>query len=167
MGMVAKDATFMSSDSNFDVQRTNHWNLLIEGMGVHITLAVDSVAAPKFNIEAIELSHGNTKVKVAGNVSVELGDIAFKDFVKKKVHKDLYDWFSIPHNFKTGERGSVEQYKKDGRLVLYSPDGQIKRSYYIEGMWMTDFNPGDYNYDTADKVLVTGTFVCDNAFLED
>ena len=59
-------AMFMSNNKTYEVQRTNNFEVIFEGLSDNITLAVTSCPIPTTSNDPIELPYGNSKIKVAG-----------------------------------------------------------------------------------------------------
>ena len=62
----------MSANRTYEMQRTNHFEVVFEGISNDVTLCVDSAGALNTTIEPVELAYGNGKVKVAGQVLLRL-----------------------------------------------------------------------------------------------
>ena len=59
----------LSDNRNYEVQRTNHFEVQFAGLGEDFTLAVESFPIPSDTSEVQEISYGNSKVKLAGPLS--------------------------------------------------------------------------------------------------
>ena len=165
-------ASHLSNNKNYEVQRTNHWEIQItgipgDGTDEMVTLLTSSAAMPQFSVETVELTHVNGKSKVAGAPTLEAGDLTVLDAIDVDMEMRLYNWFCQVYNPKTNQMGWSSVYKKNAKLVLFGPDGSSKRVWKLEGVWPTTFNPGELNYDGSDKKMLTMTLSYDKAYRED
>ena len=158
-------AEFMSADYRYEVQRTNNFEVVLDGMDDAFTLAVESAPSPSINNDPIELAYGNANVKVAGAATYDDFEITCKDFIDADMEAYLYEWRGQVYDPKSDRIGWAKDYKRDGYLHQYSPDGTCIRSWRIIGAWPTNFNGGDFAYDGADKKVITMTLAIDKAFL--
>ena len=168
----------MSAQSAYEVQRTNNFAVYID-MGAKsrttsgkkfatsdlITLAVESCPLPDISNGEIELAYQNSKVKVAGQAEFGNMDLVVKDFITTDVEKTLWDWRLQVYNPQTGQVGWAEKYKKNGYVSQYAPDGTHERSWRIVGVWPTNLQLGDMNYDGGDKKTITMSLALDFAWL--
>lgn len=153
------NASHFANNANYEVQRTNNFEIEISGLTGNtaevIRLSVQSVKIPSLNLEVIELRHGNTTVKVAGAHSYEGGDLVCVDAIGADTEMALFNWYQATYDPDTGYVGKAVDYKKVCRLHQYSPDGKTVRTWRLEGVFPTAFDPGELNYDGSDKKTLT------------
>ena len=154
----------MSANRNYEVQRTNHFEIVIAGLSNDITLMVDSTTLSTITVEPVELGFGNSKVKVAGQASYEDVTVVVKDAVIADIEGQLYDWFKQVYDPETDQVGWAADYKKQARLYEYSVDGRIARSWKLEGIWPTSFEGGEFTYDGGDKRVINMPLAVDKAY---
>lgn len=161
-------AGFMSTDSLYEVQRTNNFRIVFDQTvdpNGYIELACDSAGLPTTSNDPIELSYGNSKVKVAGQANVDDVSVAVKDFIEADIEKILYDWRLKVYNPENGKVGWASNYKKDATIVQYGPNGEVLRKWQLKGVWPTSLDLGEMNYDGGDKKQITMNLSVDNAIL--
>ena len=156
---------FMSQDYAFEVQRTNNFEVILQGFPKEFTLAVESAPSPVISNDPIELAYGNSKVKVAGQASFDDFDIQIKDFIDADLEMFLYQWRGQVYDPWTDRIGWAKDYKRNGFLHQYAPDGTCQRSWKLWGVWPTNYNGGDFQYDGGDKKLISMTLSVDKAVL--
>ena len=156
---------FMSQSYAFEVQRTNNFEVVLQGFPPEFTLAVESSPSPVISNDPIELAYGNSKVKVAGQATFDDFDIQIKDFIDADMEMYLYDWRGQVYDPWTDRIGWAKDYKRNGFLHQYAPDGTCQRSWKLWGVWPTNFNGGDFQYDGGDKKLISMTLSVDKAVL--
>lgn len=167
-GKIYTDASHFANNQNFEVQRSNHFEVILnlnnvfnaEGTGPtiseHIRLSTKQITAPKISSEALELKHGNDRVKVAAAPQYEDLTITVYDTIGKDQVDVLQSWYSKVFDYKTKLMGMVSDYKTDGILYMYSPDCKKLRKWVIEGVWPRSFGMGtDFSFDSAEAMTVT------------
>lgn len=166
-------ASHFANDVNYEVQRTNHFDVQITDLDVagnriseKIRLSVEAVSIPAINLQTTELRMGNETVKVATNPSFDSGTISMKDTVGSDLELAFYTWFCMVYDPETGLMGNVVDYKKTCRLNQYSPDGTIKRPWKCLGVFPTTFNGGELTYANPDKKLISSTLSVDKCMPE-
>jgi len=160
------DAMHMSNTTAYEVQRTNHFEVqLIDVGGTDLTLAVTSSSLPTITVDQIELSYGNSNVKVAGQVSYDDIDVEVKDFIEPDIQDIIEEWRKEVYDQETGDLGWAADYKREGILYIYSPSGDVKRTWKLKGVWPTSVNFGDLDYDGGDALQVSVTLSVDMAQL--
>lgn len=160
---------FMSRNYDYEVQRTNNFEVLLSdlfGMESELTLAVESCPFPVITNEPIELAYGNSRVKVAGQATFDDVELQVKDFITADLENVIWRWRCQVYNPDSNEIGWARDYKKNGHIVQFAPDGTCPRAWKIEGVWPTTFNSGDLSYDGSDKKLISMTLSVDKAYLD-
>lgn len=153
----AFNADHLSNNKMYEVQRSNHFEVIIPGLGDDTTLLVSRCAFPEVNITPTELNYGNTKVKVAGLVEYGEGSLDIYDSIVKDTEKKLSEWQKKVYNPDTGKMGWASDYKKDCQVNQYAPDGTYVRTWILQGAWPStlNFGEGDYTNGEGKKVAVT------------
>jgi hypothetical protein len=170
------NAAFMSYEPKYEVQRTNNFRFIISlseftnnsgvDSGDIIELACDTAGLPTVSNDPIELDYGNSNVKVAGKATVEDITVAVKDFIEPDVEKILWQWRLKVYNPETGKVGWAKNYKKQAKIVQYGPNGEVKRSWVVDGVWPTSLDLGDLDYSSGDKKQISMNLSVDNAYIE-
>jgi hypothetical protein len=154
-------------NAGYEPQRANNCVLQILGLDgdskTILQLSLASFPIPKANVGVIEVNYLNEKRKFAGIASFDDLSVVFVDYVDKETAAILQRWFADTYNADTGQVGMAKDYKKEGKVIQYSPDGQIEREYDIQGMWISAIDPGDADMASEDVLRVTCTFTIDKA----
>lgn len=162
----------LSQDAYYEVQRTNNFAVVLDFNGNDelsvaqdwLMLAVESCPLPDISNGEIELAYQNSKVKVAGQAEFGNFDLVVKDAIKKDVELLLWEWRAQVYNPKNGKIGWAEKYKHNGYIYQYAPDGTHARGWRIVGVWPTNLQLGDLNYDGGDKKTITMSLAVDFAW---
>lgn len=156
----------MSNERNYEVQRTNHFEVIFEGLSEDITLAVSSASVPEITQEAISLAYGNSDVKVAGKLSFGDVSLVVKDFIVADIEKQCWEWRKLVGDPETMKVGWAADYKKNGRLYQYGPDGTCVRTWRLKGCFPTSMSMSENSYDGSDKREITMAISVDLAYPE-
>ena len=162
---LSLSAMHMSNVKTYEVQRTNHFEVILDGFGDEFTLSVESIPLPTVSNDPIELAYGNSKVKVAGQATFEDIEIVVKDMIGADMEAKLDAWRRQVYNPETDQVGWAANYKRNGRIHQYAPDGTYDRTWRIVGAWPTNMTPGDMAYDGGDKKTISMTLSVDKAYI--
>lgn len=147
-----------------EVQRVNNFIIEIQGLPAEVSLLIQAGFTPNSSNEIIEIQHGNSKIKLPGTASFENGEITILDSVTFDTEKVLSDWREKVYNPKTDAIGLAEDFKRDALVTMYAPNGTLERSWKLEGVWPSSYNPGSLDNESSDKKLITVTLTYDYAY---
>lgn len=160
-GRFYADASHFASNShNFEVQRTNHFEVVLDldkleigggqsgVLSEHIRMSVKSISAPKITAEQLELRHGNDVVKVAKSPTFDDLTLTLHDTIGRDQLDVMQMWFNRVFSRENKLMGLVSDYKTTGTLYMYSPDCSLIRKWNLEGIWPKSFGTGsDFSFD--------------------
>lgn len=154
-------ASHFASDSNYEVQRGNHYEISIDlaplGLGntyeQAIRLCCTSASVPTISIQNQVLRHGNESVNVAGSPSWNSISISVYDVIGRDMAQMLQQWFYKVFNPMTHTMGLVKDYKTTANLLLYSPDASSVRKWVCYGVYPTSLNFGTYSADSQGSAM--------------
>lgn len=158
-------AMHMSNNRTYEPQRTCNFEVQIAGLGEQITLSVLSAPAINITNEEITISHGNAKVKFPGQATFEGGELVVVDFIGADIEKQVHEWQRAVYDPQTDKIGWAADYKKNGILTEYSPDGSVTREWKIMGIFPTAVNYGEHTYDGSDKKQISLTLSYDKCVM--
>lgn len=140
----------------------------IEIEGYDITLAVKTLPIPKKATEQIEIGYGNDTIYLPGKTKVDgTMDIVLRELWDADVVRTLHAWKKIVFNDKTQTEGKPSQYKKRGSIKKYNPDGSLRMTYVLEGVFPLVVDAGEGDMDGADPVEITLSLSVDNVYPAD
>lgn len=164
-GQQYSGASYFASDVNFEVQRTNHFEIVLDlkqTLGIdeteieHIRLSTKEVSTPKVTAEAIPLKHGNDTVKVASAPQYDDLTITVYDTIGKDQLDILQKWFNKVFDYNTKLMGLASNYKTTGTLYMYSPDCSKVRKWKLEGVWPRSFGvTNSFSFDSTSEQNIT------------
>jgi len=156
-----------------EVQRTNHYVFEIYNRNStsvfipELTYAVKSVRIPNVTIEVIELKRGNQTIKLPGAISLDTGSLVLNDLVDQDTEKKFELWKMAVYDHRSGKMGRHQRFKKDAKLFLLSPCGDVERVWKLEGVWPTTVEASEMTNDSADLRNLTVTLAVDKCYREE
>lgn len=169
--MIGQDDWEPQRTNNFEVQFPNLGQLFSIDQGLALpgnasdllTLSVKSVDYPSTEINNIQVSYGNNSINFAGKPTYGNVTIAVNDFIGLQTERIIMAWSALVYNPKTETIGRASQYKRDGYLFEYSPDGTVARKTQLRGCWPGTVTPGSFSNDDNSIREISVTFYVDVA----
>ncbi len=157
--------------NNFEIQFPNLGQLFTIDQGLALpgnasdllTLSVKSVSYPSTNIDKLTISYGNNSVNFAGRPNYGDVEIVVNDFIGIQSERILMGWSGLVYNPKTEVIGWASQYKRDGYLLEFAPDGTCVRRTQLRGCFPGTVAPGNFSNDDNSLREISVTFYCDVA----
>lgn len=157
--------------NNFEIQFPNLGQLFTIDQGLALpgnasdllTLSVKSVSYPSTNIDKLTISYGNNSVNFAGRPNYGDVEIVVNDFIGIQSERILMGWSGLVYNPKTEAIGWASQYKRDGYLLEFAPDGTCVRRTQLRGCFPGTVSPGNFSNDDNSLREISVTFYCDVA----
>jgi hypothetical protein len=134
---------------------------------LNITLAVKNFPHPKEATEQVEVSYGNGTVNLAGKTKVDGSiDVTLREFWNGDIVDQLRAWRKRVIDPVTRKAGHPMDYKLNGYVKRYNPDGSERETEYIEGAWPMSLDLGEVDYEAGDPVEVTMSLSIDKTYAE-
>jgi len=134
----------------FEPKVQNRFVLFIDGIP---SFMVKNVAAPSFTDEVVKLDHINTYRKIRGKREWGDMDLTLYDPITPSGAQAVMDWARLSYESVTGRAGYSDFYKKDLKLNILGPVGDIVGEWEIKGAMITNASFGDYGWDTTDAAV--------------
>lgn len=156
----------------FSPQHKSNWSIEIEGVdGMEdIALSLATGFNPKVELDKGTIPFGNSEVYYAGKSRFGAGSLVVRDYIDRDIAGVMAAWFAqaMPGLFDEtdGRIGVPADYKKDGHVLNFGPDGEGLRQWKLIGVWLQTFDGGDLDMATSDQVTVNATVVYDWAVYE-
>lgn len=161
----------LATDRGYEVQRSNNYTIVFPpssltpfGYDGILEAACEEFQAPTITVDPITMNRGNAQYKVAGKPTVEIGDLALKDFMEKDTERALLAWFEAVYDSRTQKVGYAVNYKLNLDLHVYSMDGSFLRTWELKGVWPSSFTGGSFTSEGGDKRQITCSLQIDNAW---
>jgi hypothetical protein len=157
----------------WEPQRTNHFEVTINGLlddegdATHkFALAVSTFSLPNITTDPIEIAHGNSRQKYAGQaVFGGAESLEVIDYIYPDMEMIVRNWQVKVYNPQTDMMGLAADYKKDAIVTEYSPDGIKLRQWKLEGVWPSGVAYGDtLTQDGSEVKKVTLTLAYDRGW---
>lgn len=158
---------FIETDKfRWEPQRTNHFELVVEGMDADFPLVVNTFGLPNVTNDPIEVAHGNSRKKFAGQTAFGGADsLEVTDYVGYDTEQQINDWRLQVYDPHTDTIGLAFNYKRAATVTEYSPDRTRLRVWHIEGLWPSGVAYGDsLTNDGSDVKKITLTMAYDRAY---
>lgn len=121
-----------------------------------LKLAITDFQLPTHTTGPISIARANEKIKYAGNIqNGGSGSMNIQDWIGADSVRWVQYWDNLAYNIRTGKGGLAQDYKIDGNIYQYAPDGSISRTYKLIGCWIHNVTYGgtvSYGSDNASKV---------------
>ena len=157
--------------SDYQLQGKNHFEVQFDDSkgtwNKDLTLLVKSFPLPKESTEVNTLDHFNQQVKLAGKTTFSGGDLVIHDAIDKDVEIMFRNWRKKVYNASKGTVGYASDYKLDGTVTEYKPNGDGGRIWKLVGCWPSEVNYGELDYETGGYKDMTATIVYDWAYRSD
>ena len=151
-------ASHFADDANFEVQRSNHFEIQIDLDAIfpdnagrqyakYIRLCCTSAPIPRIQVNPQVLRHGNEYVNVAGSPTFNNITISVYDTIGADMADILQKWFWKVFNPNTHTMGLVTSYKTTATIFQYSPDASVIRAWTVYGVFPTSLDFGNYSND--------------------
>lgn len=137
----------LSANKNYEPQRTNNFQVEIynlPGAGTEqIMLALSDFSLPNITNDPLEVGHGNSNVKYAGRANFQgMDTLSVVDWITTDMEKIVNAWHKQVYNPETDQIGWAADYKKNGMVTEFGPDGTFYRNWKIKGIWPSGVNYG-------------------------
>lgn len=144
-------------NNNFRVEFAN-----IEGTDV-ILRGHEQFNLPSESNDEIEVHYLNEKRYIAGKVTFDTTSLTCKDFVTENVMKAIVQWRKRVYDSKTGKIFAASNYKREGTLAIFGPDGGSERKWRLIGAWPQAVNYGSLDMSSSDLLRIEVTIRFDKA----
>ena len=177
---VKLNASHLDSQDAFEPQRSNNAILRIygnpdpsQGGGGGggqsdnpdiLELSLNTFPVPKRSQETVEIHWLNEVRKYAGKATYEDLTVEFNQYVDRDVADALWAWYELVQSSKgenDGRIGLARDYKKQGDVILFGPDGSNGRGYDVIGIFPSNLDPGDIDMSSSEVQQVSVTFSID------
>src|SRR6056300_1714491 len=126
---------------------------------------VKNVSAPSFEDESIKLDHINTYRKIRGKREWQTMDMTLYDPITPSGAQAVMDWARLSYESVTGRAGYSDIYKKDLKLQVLGPVGDIVSEWEVIGAFITDFAQGSFDWSNSETVELSITVAMDYCVL--
>ena len=147
----------------FEPKMKARYIMYIEGIP---SMLLKKAARPKISFEDVVLDHINVKRKIKGKG--DWGDISVElyDPIVPSGAQAVMEWVRLSHESVTGRNGYADFYKKDVRINMLGPVGDIVEHWTLKGCYIKEADFGEVDWTSNDVAGITLSLRYDYAILE-
>ena len=147
----------------FEPKVANRFIMYIDGIPSYF---IYKVSGPGFDAGEIIVDHINVYRKTKGKIKWDDMTLELYDAITPSAQQSVMEWARLAHESVTGRDGYSDFYKKDLKLELIGPPGDIVGEWVIKGAFVKTAKFGDYAWDGGDqKVILNLTIAMDYCIL--
>jgi hypothetical protein len=132
----------------FEPKQANRFILYMDGIPSFIVKGVSAVSLTQGEVI---LNHMNVQRKVKGKTTWNDITMTLFDPITPSGAQAVMEWVRLHHESVTGRDGYSDFYKKDLRLDVLGPVGDIVSEWILKGAFVKEATFGDYNWDTENE----------------
>jgi hypothetical protein len=143
----------------FEPKVQNRFILYVDGIPAYL---IKKASAPGFEANEIILDHINVYRKIKGKVRWNDMNLELYDPIAPSGTQAVMEWARLAHESVTGRDGYSDFYKKDLRLNILGPVGDVVGEWIIKGAFVKTANFGEYDWSSGEAAAnITMTIAMD------
>jgi len=147
----------------FEPKVQNRFILYIDGIPAYL---IKKASAPGFEANEIVLDHINVYRKIKGKVRWNDMTLSLYDPIAPSGAQTVMEWARLAHESVTGRDGYSDFYKKDLRMNILGPVGDVVGEWIIKGAFVKSASFGDYDWSSGEAAAeISMTIAMDYAIL--
>jgi hypothetical protein len=123
----------------------NRFFMYLDGMPSYL---IKGVSGMGFAQEEITMNHINVYRKIKGKLKWNDITLTLHDPITPSGAQAVMEWVRLHHESVTGRDGYSDFYKKDVKIEVLGPVGDIVREWIIKGAFIKSAEFGEFNWDT-------------------
>lgn len=131
----------------FEPKVQNRFILYVDGIPAYL---IKKASAPGFEANEIILDHINVYRKIKGKVRWNDMNLELYDPIAPSGTQAVMEWARLAHESVTGRDGYSDFYKKDLRLNILGPVGDVVGEWIIKGAFVKTANFGEYDWSSGE-----------------
>ena len=147
----------------FEPKLQNRFVMFIDGIPAFL---VKKVGRPNVAFGDITLDHINVKRKLKGKADWQDITAELYDPVTPSGAQAVMEWVRLSHEAVTGRDGYSDFYKKDLKIQMLGPVGDIVEQWKLKGSWIQSAAFNDLDFSASDPIEIEVTLRYDYAILE-
>jgi hypothetical protein len=132
----------------FEPKLKNRFIMSINGIPSYCAKGISAIG---FEAEEIKLNHINIYRKIKGKVTWNDVTMTLYDPITPSGAQAVMEWFRLHHESVTGRDGYSDFYKKDIKLWVLGPVGDVVSEWILKGAFIKSADFGEYNWDTESE----------------
>ena len=147
MAVISPQQIFYTA---FEPKQANRFILYMEGMPSYL---IKGVSAVTLNQGVVTLNHINVERKVKGKSVWQDVTFTLFDPITPSGAQAVMEWVRLSHESVTGRDGYSDFYKKELKINVLGPVGDIVSEWILKGAFITSTNFGEYSWDSPDTAV--------------
>jgi hypothetical protein len=148
----------------FEPKMKARYIMYIEGIP---SMLLKKAARPKISFDDVTLDHINIQRKLKGKGKWEDVSVTLYDPIVPSGAQAVMEWVRLSHESVTGRAGYAEFYKKDVKINMLGPVGDIVEEWTMKGCYIKEADFGEVDWTSqADVAEITMSLRYDYAILE-
>ena len=147
MAVISPQQIFYTA---FEPKQANRFILYMDGMPSYI---IKGVSAVTLNQGIVTLNHINVERKVKGKSVWQDVTMTLFDPITPSGAQAVMEWVRLSHESVTGRDGYSDFYKKELKINVLGPVGDIVSEWILKGAFITSTNFGEYSWDSPDTAI--------------
>ena len=152
MGILTSDEIFFTA---FEPKVQNRFIMYMDGIPAYLIKGATGLG---FEQGEIVLNHINVYRKIKGKVRWNDMTLSLYDPIAPSGAQTVMEWARLAHESVTGRDGYSDFYKKDLRMNILGPVGDVVGEWIIKGAFVKSANFGEYDWSSGEaavELLVT------------
>ena len=146
----------------FEPKVQNRFVMYMDGIP---SFMVKNAKAPTFTDNVVKLDHINSYRKIRGKREWEDMTFTLYDPITPSGAQAVMEWARLSYESVTGRAGYSDFYKKDLKLNILGPVGDIVGEWEIKGAFIQTANFGTFDWSNSEQVDLTMTVSMDYCVL--
>lgn len=146
----------------FEPMVQNRFIMYIDGIPAYL---IKKATAPGFDAGEIILDHINVYRKIKGKVKWEDMNLELYSPVTPSGAQAVMEWARLAHESVTGRDGYSDFYKKDVKLEILGPVGDIVGEWVIKGAYAKTAKFGEFDWSNDQYISINVTIAMDYCVL--
>lgn len=146
----------------FEPQVANRFIMYIDGIPAYL---IKKVSAPGFDAGEVILDHINVYRVLKGKVKWDDMTMELYSPVTPSGAQAVMEWARLAHESVTGRDGYSDFYKKDLRLEILGPVGDIVGEWIVKGAYVKTAKFGEFDWANDQAISINMTIKMDYCIL--
>ena len=132
----------------FEPKQANRFIMTLNGIPSFIVKGLSAISVTQGEVI---LNHINILRKVKGKTVWNDVTMTLFDPITPSGAQAVMEWIRLHHESVTGRDGYSDFYKKDPKLQVLGPVGDVVSEWILKGAFVKESTFGDYNWDTENE----------------
>jgi hypothetical protein len=132
----------------FEPKQANRFIMTLDGIPSFVIKGLSAISVTQGEVI---LNHINILRKVKGKTVWNDITMTLFDPITPSGAQAVMEWVRLHHESVTGRDGYSDFYKKDPKLQVLGPVGDVVSEWILKGAFIKESTFGDYNWDTENE----------------